>query len=106
MYLDVADILFILLFAFVGYYLLLAMRSKDLAIRAAEHHCEQMQVQFLDQTAFLKIMKLKRNLRGNLSIMREFNFEFTVNGEDRYTGRVFMLGSRIESVNLDTHRLH
>lgn len=82
------------------------MRTKELAVKAAEKHCEHMQVQFLDQTVFLKKLSFKRNASGQLGFMREYYFEFTVSGEDRYFGRVFMLGNRMESVNLDPHRIH
>lgn len=82
------------------------MRTKEIATKAAEHHCEQMQVQFLDQTVFLKKLSFKRNERGQLGFMREYYFEFTATGEDRYVGRVFMLGNRIQHINLDPHRLH
>jgi hypothetical protein len=104
--LDINDILWLTLFALLAYYWVLALRIKEIAHKAAESHCEQMQVQFLDQTVFLKKLGFKRNSRGQLSIWREYYFEFTSTGEDRYFGRVFMLGNRIESVNLDPHRLH
>jgi hypothetical protein len=106
MYFDLTAIFWLLAIAVVGYYWLLAIRSKELAVSAAERHCEQMQVQFLDQTAFLKKVKFKRNDKGHLGIMREYYFEFTVTGEDRYFGHVFMQGNRLQQVNLDPHRIH
>lgn len=106
MYFDITSILWLTAFAVVIFYWIHAMRTKELAVKAAEKHCEYMQVQFLDQTVFLKKLSFKRNARGQLGFMREYYFEFTVSGEDRYFGRVFMLGSRMESVNLDPHRIH
>lgn len=106
MYFDIHSILWLTAFAVVIFYWVQAVRTKEIAIKAAEHHCDYMQVQFLDQTVFLKKMGFKRNTRGQLGFMREYYFEFTVSGEDRYFGRVVMLGNRIESVNLDPHRIH
>jgi hypothetical protein len=106
MYFDITSILWLTLFAVVVFYWIHAMRSKEIAVKAAEKHCQFMEVQFLDQTVFLKKLSFKRNALGQLGFMREYYFEFTVSGEDRYFGRVFMLGNRIEGVNLDPHRLH
>ena len=103
---DINSILWLTAIAFVAFYWIHALRTKEIANKAAEHHCEQMQVQFLDQTVFLKKLWFKRNSQGHLGIWREYYFEFTVSGEDRYFGRVFMLGKRIESISLDPHRLH
>lgn len=103
---DIAPLLWFFAFALAGFYWIQAMRTKELANRAAEQYCTQMQVQFLDQTVFLKSINLKRNTRGSLGFLREYYFEFTVNGEDRYVGHVFMQGNRIEAINLDPHRLH
>jgi len=103
---DINTILWLTLLALIAYFAIQAMRTKDVANRAAEQHCKTMEVQFLDQTVFLKKLNFKRNARGQLAFMREYYFEFTVSGEDRYFGRVFMIGKRIESVNLDPHRIH
>ena len=106
MYFDISHILWLLLFALIATYWIHAIRCKEIAIKAAERHCEEMQVQFLDQTAFLKSLWFKRNARGQLGFLREFHFEFTVSGEDRYFGKVFMMGNRVEAVNLNPHKLH
>lgn len=106
MYFDISSILWITGLALIGFYWVHAVRSKEIAVKAAEKHCELMQVQFLDQTAFLKKLRFKRDDKGQLGFLREYGFEFTVSGEDRYFGRVSMIGHRVESVNLDPHRIH
>jgi hypothetical protein len=106
MSIDITTILWFTGFALLVFYWIHAVRSKEIAIKAAEKHCALMEVQFLDQTVFLKKLRCKRNAHGQLGFMREYYFEFTVSGEDRYFGRVFMLGNRVEGVNLDPHRLH
>jgi len=103
---DIDPLIWLILSVLVAFYWVHAVRSKEIANKAAEQHCQSMQVQFLDQTVFLKKLSFKRNKRGSLGFMREYYFEFTVSGEDRYFGRVFMLGNRIESITLDPHRMH
>ncbi|WP_339897411.1 DUF3301 domain-containing protein [uncultured Gilvimarinus sp.] len=90
----------------VGYYWWRALQSKAVALGYAQRHCKEMDVQLLDQSVYLRRLWFKRNSRGALSLWRAFYFEFTSTGEDRYSGRVVMLGRRVEAVQLDPHRVH
>ncbi|MDO3381325.1 DUF3301 domain-containing protein [Gilvimarinus algae] len=90
----------------IGYYWWRALQTKDLAFAAAVRHCREMDVQMLDQSVYLRRLWFKRNSSGALSLWRAFYFEFTSTGEDRYSGRVIMLGRRIEAIQLDPHRVH
>ena len=104
--LDINAILWLTLFAFIGFYWMHAMRTKEAAHKAAEQHCDEMQVQFLDQSVYLKRLWFKRNDLGQLCLWRDFYFEFTSTGDERYFGHVTMLGKKITAVQLDPHRLH
>lgn len=73
---------------------------------AVKQHCAQMDVQLLDEAIYLRKIWLKRNSKGHLCLWRAFYFEFTATGEDRYSGRVLMLGNNITDVQLEPHRLH
>jgi len=73
---------------------------------AARKRCEELQVQMLDESVYLRRLWVKRNAQGKLVFWRAFYFEFTVSGGERYFGRVLMLGNLIEEVQLEPHRLH
>ncbi|WP_049723948.1 DUF3301 domain-containing protein [Gilvimarinus polysaccharolyticus] len=88
------------------YYWWRALQSKAIALGSALRHCKEMDVQMLDQSVYLRRLWFKRNNRGALSLWRAFYFEFTSTGEDRYSGRVIMLGRRVDAVQLDPHRMH
>lgn len=103
---DINAILWLTLFMFVAFYWMHALRTKEIALNAAQRHCDAMQVQFLDQSVYLKRIWFKRNEQGQLSLWRDFYFEFTVSGDDRYFGRVTLLGKKVTAVQLDPHRLH
>ena len=103
---DLHAVLWLFVTAGIIYYWRRALQAKDLAFRAAERHCREMDVQMLDQSVYLRKLWLKRNSRGALCLWRAFYFEFTSTGEDRYSGRVVMLSRRIEGVQLDPHRVH
>lgn len=103
---DLQSILWLTLIFLGIYYWRGALLVKERAYVAAQKRCEEMQVQLLDETIYLRRLWFKRNDQGKLSLWRSFYFEFTVTGGDRYFGRVIMLGSRITLVELDPHRLH
>ena len=71
-----------------------ALQARELAYAAAHRECENMQVQLLDQSVYLRKLWFRRNKHGRLGFWRVYYFEFTVTGGTRYVGRVFMLGRR------------
>ena len=103
---DLAAITWLFALVALGYYWWRALQAKDVAFAAAARHCREMDVQMLDQSVYLRRLWFKRNRNGVMSLWRAFYFEFTSTGEDRYTGRVVMLGRRIEGVQLDPHKVH
>jgi hypothetical protein len=103
---ELSDVALIGLLALAGYYWWRAHGVRELALRAAREHCQQLQVQLLDDGVARRGFWLKRGDDGRLHIWRSYQFEFTATGDDRYQGRVFMLGQRVEAIRLETHRIH
>lgn len=80
--------------------------SKEQAYQAARHYCHKMNVELLDQAVYLRRFWFKRDEHGTLKPWRSYYFEFSVDGSDRYFGRVIMLGQYIQKIELEPHRLH
>ena len=78
---------------------------RDRAIRQAKQHCEHMNVQLLDDTISLLKVRPAKDRRGNWAISRHYEFEFTATGDRRYRGRMTLHGIRLESVELEPHRV-
>lgn len=76
------------------------LQKREFAIHAARRACEQAGVQFLDETVALKKMTLRRDANQRARVYREFAFEFSSVGDDRQTGRVYLLGNRVLSADL------
>lgn len=104
--LDIKALFWLFLFGIAIYYWFNALKIKEIAFVAAQRHCAEMQVQMLDQNVHLRRLWFKRDERGQFRFWRAFYFEFTVTGEDRYAGRVLMLGKYLGSVQLEPHRFH
>lgn len=103
---DLHALLWLTFLAIVIYYWFRALQVKERAFIAVKQHCAQMDVQLLDEAIYLRRLWIKRDERGQLCWWRAFYFEFTATGEDRYTGRVLMLGNKITDIQLAPHRLH
>ncbi len=73
---------------------------KQMAFGYAKKHCEQADVQLLDDNISLSSMKIKRDKSGRLRLRRTFTFEFTSTGERRYLGYLELLGSKVISIEL------
>ncbi len=83
-----------------------AKAIKDFVLQAARNYCKKMDVMLLDDTVYLRGLWFKRDETGRLRVWRRFLFEFTSTGEERYVGRVIMLGPRILHMELEPHRLN
>ena len=77
---------------------------KDGVVHAARNYCKSMDVMLLDDAVYLRGLWFKRDDNGSLRVWRRFMFDFTVTGEERYLGRIIMLGPRIVHSELDPHR--
>lgn len=102
---DLAAVFWLFFVVLVVYYGWSAFKVKEVAYAAARRHCKEVDVQILDQSVYLRRVWFKRNERGALSLWRVFHFDFTATGDDRYQGRVIVLGSRVNMVQLEAHRI-
>lgn len=81
-----------------------AKAIKDSVLQSAHRYCKTMDVMLLDDAIYLRGVWFKRDDQGRIRVWRRFMFDFTSTGEERYSGRVIMLGSRILHMDLDPHR--
>jgi hypothetical protein len=79
-----------------------AMRAKEMAVSAATKECKLCDVQLLDQTVHQTKLSMSRDGSGQWRIWRDYQFEYTDDGDARFHGRVTLLGRRVLRVALDT----
>lgn len=79
---------------------------KEQALQAALNYCRQMDLELLDQAISLRRLWFKRDDNGTLKAWRSYYFEFTTNDENRYYGRVVMLGNQILKIEVEPHTFH
>lgn len=78
-----------------------SLRAREQAVQQCAAACQQMNVQFLDQTVALCHLGLGKAGRGRIQIRRGYSFEFSTDGVNRHKGHTELLGSRVEYVQLD-----
>jgi hypothetical protein len=91
--------------AIAGWLYLDGIRVREVALRAGRDYCRNIGVQFLDETVSRQRIRLARDRAGQLRIERGYGFEFTSDGERRYSGEITMLGSRLREVQVQLHRI-
>jgi len=95
----VQDLFIILIIALMFWAWWIDRGIKQNAFSLAKQHCEDINVQLLDDNVRLDSMSLKRNTRGSVSIQRVFKFEFTSTGERRHQGQLTMMGKKLEGID-------
>lgn len=78
------------------------LRAREAALRVGARVCAEMNVQFLDQSVALARLQIARNARGHACFRREYRFEFSTDGTDRWSGVVTLLAARVDDVRMTT----
>ena len=87
-------------------YWLDSIRAKENATKHAKAACKKVLLEFLDDTVLIKKVRLRRNTQGQLSIYREYEFEFSSTGEFRYKGQVRLLGQYLIDVEMEPYQFN
>lgn len=105
MYIDLADLLWLTLVCGIMLHWWKAQQVKEIALKEVRQQCKLMDLQLLDQSIALRGFWLKRDDSGRLRVWRSYTFAFSSTGDDRYEGRVSLLGRKITGFQLETHRI-
>jgi len=86
--------------AFLGWFWYDAMQAREHTLAACRRACRRINAQLLDETVALERLRLARS-RGQIVIARRYRFEFSLDGDNRCEGRIFLLGSRISDIQME-----
>ncbi|QRY80457.1 DUF3301 domain-containing protein [Pseudomonas sp. PDNC002] len=78
---------------------------RERALALAKQHCAREGVELLDDAMALQRFRFQRDGRGNLRLAREYAFEFTATGQERYAGSIAMFGQHLGRVELALFRM-
>ena len=77
-------------------------QSKTHAVRYARRECDKQGVQLLDQTVQQIKLSMSRDDNDRWRFWREYRFEYSLDGVNRYEGRLTLLGYRLLRSALET----
>ena len=77
-----------------------SLRTREQALRICADACQQMNVQLLDQTVAVRKLSIGRDVGGRLRLRRDYGFEFSIDGAERFRGHAVLLGRSLEVVQM------
>ena len=77
-----------------------SLRAREIAAAVAKELCKRQDLQLLDATVALAGLRLRRDCRGHVALLRTYQFEYSSDGNRRQRGFVLLLGMRVESAGL------
>ena len=99
------ELILIALIALGGFYWWSAQAAKAVAYATARKRCDELGVLLLDESMVLRKLRMRRNGRGAMCLLRSYEFEFTSTGNDRYQGEIQVLGRRVLRTDMEPHRI-
>ncbi len=96
---NLSDMLVLLMLgATIGVWLKLST-ARERAVRVTRAQCLQHGLQLLDETVGLRRIRLRR-VNGLRRVERCYDFEVSIDGNDREPGRLWMIGNALSSLSL------
>ena len=70
---------------------------REVAINTGRDLTDRYDLQLLDETVACTRLRLGRNSRGRVQLMRTYDFEVSANGSDRLECNLVLLGNQLQS---------
>ena len=70
---------------------------RETAINTGRDLADRYDLQLLDETVACTRLRLGRNSRGRIQLMRTYDFEVSANGSDRLECNLLLLGNQLQS---------
>ena len=101
---NISDLVLLLAIgALVGSWLKLS-RVRELAMEEASRQCQRHSLQLLDESVGLRALRLRRT-NGHWRLECGYDFEVSIDGDDREPGRLWLRGGRLTGLSLPTIEL-
>ena len=80
-----------------AWYWLDSITSREAAVKTGRDLAQRWNLQLLDETVSCTRLRLGRNARGHVRVLRTYEFEVSTNGADRLECHLILLGKQLES---------
>lgn len=82
-----------------------ASEQKRVAVAGAREYCRERNLQLLDETLVFKRLRLDRDQRNKRRLLRIYEFDYSMAGQDRDSGEIILKGDTILRVILNRQNL-
>lgn len=82
-----------------------SISAYEIAYKEAKAACRRLQLQFLDDTLDVIKFRLCRHPHGYMQLCRDYEFEFSSDGNSRYKGYIKLSGKKFESIDMDAYKI-
>lgn len=79
-------------------------RAHEFSLGICRHFCDKHDAMLLDQTVCLHRLRLRRGDSGRIQLERCYQFEYSYNAVDRYSGDMTILGLKPVEISFDGQR--
>lgn len=93
-----SNLLPLLVLLVVAWIWLAGARAREMATALAHRHCDNRNLQFLDETVSIARIGLRWTPDG-IRVRRMFRFDYSLEGVGRRTGYILMLGLALEAID-------
>ena len=100
-----SEILGLIALACAGWFVWDSLRVREIANAQMRSACEREGWLFLDDTVAMRSLWIVRNAEGRASLRRVYGFEYSDTGHNRRKGSITMLGSRVSSLDIESHSI-
>lgn len=101
-----SKVLGIIVLGLLAYYWSFTQKLKSIAVLGAKKRCKEAGVQFLDHTVVFNHHILFKNSEGKRRLQREYLFDFSSTGEQRYQGKIILQSHHIIAVELGAYSIN
>ena len=101
-----SKVIAILAIGLIAYYWSYTQKLKAVAVVGAKKKCNELELQFLDHTVVFNKLSWFRNPLGQRRLRREYLFDFTSTGEERYQGKIYLQAHHIIGVELGAYSIN
>jgi hypothetical protein len=91
------EIILLIVLVLLGWFWFDSMDKRERAILLGRELANRFNLQLLDETVTCNKLRLARNARGHMQILRTYGFDVSANGADRMNCYLNLLGSQLGS---------
>jgi hypothetical protein len=97
---DIYDVMMLIPLMLLLSYWWRSSEQKGVAVTAARAYCKDRSLQLLDETLLFKRFRLERDRHQRRRLCRLYEFDYSVQGQDRASGEIILSGMQVLRVIL------